>query len=144
MENNNKTSPKFSAEFTMGELDYQRFHELLTLADRLRVELLSSWGKDASMVRAYFSVLDTFFVNILFLIRNFGLDVERNEIIKLMQEWEKRDAMQGKRSFPVELAQKLLDFHQKLLFAKQVVGLGIKIQRVESLKKRLARVADIE
>ena len=136
---------KYAAEFSMGEFDYQRFHEILQLADKLRIEILNNFGKDAKMIRAYYSVLDTFYVNIHFLVVDRErFEKMRKEIENLMNEWEKKNAKENRLTYPVTLVKKLLDFHKELLYIKQIVGLGIKVQRVESLKKKLERIADIE
>ncbi|MEM2355657.1 MAG: hypothetical protein QXO00_04995 [Candidatus Bathyarchaeia archaeon] len=137
-----KTLDIWRAEVSMGVYDYQRYHNILKLADEYSLRVLN---KDREAIRPYFSTLFLFYLNIrpLFFTR---LDEKLKIIIKEIEaefnEWEEKEKNNLKvKFFPDALARKLLHFHGVLLILKQQVGLGIKVEREESFKQKLKKLS---
>ena len=131
---------KYVAQFTMGEQDYQRYHELFSLADKLRIEVLT---EKIEAIKPYYAVLNTIYANLYFFI---GEDV----IIELMKEveedmatWERLQSIEKKTFYPKALVKKLLNIHIIFLVAKQMIGLGFPVTKRESIEKQLKRIADV-
>ncbi|MEM5871275.1 MAG: hypothetical protein QW051_00210 [Candidatus Aenigmatarchaeota archaeon] len=137
-----KTVDIWRAEISMGIYDYQRYHNILKLADELALKVLD---KDRTAIRSYYSTLFLFYLNIrpLFFTRldeklKMLIDEIENEFIK----WEEKEKTSLKiKFFPDVLARKLLYFHGILLILKQQVGLGIKVEREESFKQKLKKLS---
>jgi len=131
---------KYSAEISMGEYDYERFHKLLSYADMLRIMVLN---RKIEAIRPFFAVLDTFYANISFFSFDKRLELLRNSLKEKLEEWEALMSDNKKLLFPIQLAEDLLRFHELLMTLKQYIGLGIRVSRKENLKEKLRKAADL-
>lgn len=137
-----KTTDVWRAEISMGIYDYQRYHNLLKLADEYALRVLD---KDVEVIRPYYSTLFLFYLNIrplLFMRVDENLQQTIKDIELEFESWSKKEKENLRaRFFPEILARKLLDFHGTLLILKQMVGLGIKVEREETFKQKLKKLA---
>ncbi len=137
-----KRSVGYVAEYSMNEYDYSRYHNLLSLADGLRIDIISK--RDPSLILQYYAVLDTLYSNWFPLIKDKpGFEKELFSIKELVEKWKNELKNSSNIKFPVTLAEKLLDFHRALLIEKQAIGLGIRVTKLASEKIKFLRAGDI-
>ena len=132
----------YKAEYSMGQLDYNRYHQLLVAADELAIRVMMD---EIQAIRQYASLLIQLYVNLKPLIyknNHEKWEEQRTEITDLLQHWKKEGGMQQK--FPVRLKELLLKFHEDLLEIKQRVGLGVIMEREDSQSERLSKASGLE
>ena len=131
----------YKAEFSMGMLDYNRWHKLLVILDELAILVQED---EIGVILKYFSVLHQLYINLRSVmyppIRK-DYDIKINKIKELINDWK---SQQSPKKFPQTLVDKLLDLHKDLLESKQKMGLGIIMEREESVSERLAKASDLE
>lgn len=137
----NTSGPKFLSEYSMGQYDFERYHQLLIMADFLANEVLN---KNAIAIKPFYAKLIVLYSNFRPLVYNKGKwEKYKKECEELMKEWGKKSYTEGKNLFPVTLADKLIDFWQELLLLKQIIGLGSVVKKNESLRTKLNRAAGV-
>lgn len=133
--------PKFLSEYSMGQYDFERYHQLLIMADFLADQVLN---KNVLAIKPFYAKLITLYSNFRALVYNKGKwEVYKKDCEKLMNEWGKKSFSEGKNLFPVTLANKLIEFWQELLLLKQIIGLGSVVRKNESLRTKLNRAAGV-
>jgi len=133
--------PRFLSEYSMGQYDFERYHQLLIMADFLADQVLN---KNVLAIKPFYAKLITLYSNFRPLVYNKGKwEVYKKESERLMNEWGKTSAKEGKNLFPVTLANKLIEFWQELLLLKQIIGLGSVVRKNESLRTKLNRAAGV-
>lgn len=132
----------YKAEYSMGQLDYNRYHKLLIAADELAILVMQD---DVQAIRQYASLLVQLYVNLKPLIWKHNhkkWEEQRKSIIDLLQHWKKEGG--GQQKFPIKLKEELLKFHEDLLEIKQRVGLGVVMEREDSQSERLSKASGLE
>lgn len=132
---------KTAAEFGMWGYDFIRYHELLKKADVLNEMVLN---KDVTAIKPFFSVLKVLYNNFYPLF----FDKARmrkllKKIEKLIEDWDKKCADEGRILFPETLARELDRFYRVLLVRKQWAGLGVPVEKIESDFRKLKRAAGL-
>ena len=137
-----KWKPKYKAQYSMGELDYIRYDSLLKFCDELRI-IINCRSTQASRDQAYdaiepyYATLDTVYVNWRQLILDLNkFDELFKEVDKAIIDWRKQG---GNKQFPETLAEKLKFIHKELLGIKQIIGLGINLQKDEKFTTKARR-----
>lgn len=133
--------PEFVAEYSMGALDYERYHRILSVADALAFRVLM---KDIDAIKPFYSILLTFYSNLSPLIheRHKGKLIDMIKKVNILfKDYEEKNKV--KRYFPETLANELIFLWQELLFQKQMVGLGATLRKKETLKAKLKRAAGL-
>lgn len=136
----------YRAEISPWLMDYERYHKLLILADELAIRVQND---DITAIQPYYSILRQIYINFRPIMRLTSRKFFANlfdEVKKLFQEWKKEMNEQGKTTaiFPVTLVEKLIILHASLLETKQLIGLGIKVERAESEEEKIDRAMGIK
>lgn len=135
--------PKFLLEYSMGQYDYERYHQLLIMADFLADQVLN---KNVHAIKPFYSKLVTIYSNfrpVVYQTYRKKYETLQNECDRLIKEWGIKGYDEGKNLFPVSLAEKLIEFWQELLVLKQLIGLGSIVKKEESQKTKLDRAAGL-
>lgn len=131
----------YKAEFSMGLLDYNRWHKLLVLLDELAILVKE---EEIGMIHRYFAVLHQLYINlrsVMYEGTRVIFDRKIEMIKKLFLDWK---AQPLPKKFPQTLVDSLVTFHQDLLEMKQKMGLGIIMERQETYEEKLARASGLE
>lgn len=132
--------PKFKSEFSMGDRDFDRYHEALKKADESGGILDSCAVPQLEDVQKHFANLNALYKNWSALISS---DHVRKEVKGLVEDArkQKRRWEQSNLELTKPLKLKLVDtldrLHLKLLDIKQVVGLGIVVKKVISTNQKI-------
>lgn len=140
---NKNFGPKFLAEYSMGQYDYERYHKLLGDADFLAFHVLN---KNVNALQPFFATLITIYSNFRPLVYETyrkKYDDFKNESMRLKKEWDKIGYNSGQNTFPVTYANTLIEFWQEILVLKQLIGLGSIVRRDESQRTKLNRAAGL-
>lgn len=129
----------WKAEFSMGQYDYQRYHEHLTMADNLNMAVINH---NVDAIRPFYSIIKTLWVNWKSIV-NAVLQEKINRKMKeadiLFRNWKAMNHTNNRIFFPEKLADILIDVYSDLLVVKQYIGLGMLISKDESEKTRMKR-----
>jgi len=132
--------PRFKSEFSMGQLDFERYHRLLTAMDWYAVEC-RRFNQDA-VVRLY-SVLKQIYYNF----RSIIFETKRKELEKKFKIIEGEIIQRGmagfKFTFSMKIFRLLEEIMADLLEIKQIIGLGIEVRPEVSKKQRWERALRI-
>jgi len=134
--------PAYTAQYSMGELDYMRYDALLKLADEMTIIIKCRSTPEARseayhIVEPYYSVLYTLYLNWRALIRDLKkFDELFDKIDKSMNDWRKQT---GTKQFPNTLADSLVNIYKELLNIKQLIGLGINVRKEEKFTTKARR-----
>jgi hypothetical protein len=129
-----KWKPKFKAQYSMGELDYMRYDIMLKMSDEFRIRTIC---RDSSAIEPYYAVLNTLYANWRQLIIDLNkFDELFEKMNKALKDWK---AQTGIKTFPITLAEMLLNVHRDLLCLKQIIGLGIPVQKDEKFGTKARR-----
>lgn len=136
--------PAFKSEFSMGMYDFQRFHDMLRVADSFAFRVAR--GEYGEM-KNLFAVLNTLYANwkpILYrsgivkdtdlLFEELQKDIARSEKIQMTN---KMFFSPMPNHFIVRTANKLLKLHREVMTIKQWVGLGIQVKGEMSKRKMI-------
>lgn len=125
-------SSQYQAEYNMGMLDYERYHEILKELDVLKYEVLQHKLK---FVIPYFSMLHVLFINLKsMMIENTVTDVKNKfKEIKEKINWVKKTIPNP----PDDLIDKLTEIHEVLLDIKQKAGLGFPYKKKVSEDQKI-------
>lgn len=133
---------KYKSQFSMGGYDFERFHKILSEADKYGVLVWNGWD---GAIKPYFSLLKQFYKNIRMIVG------EREEIDKMCERLGNKIDLfvayknKGKNYGYIlkDILKDLEKFSDKIYEMKQWCGLGIEINKVMSLKKRWEQAAGI-
>lgn len=123
------------AIFSMGEYHYKRYDAIFQRLDAFAVHVIA--GRTIA-VMDYYATLKTFYINIKYMIlQQDKFNSKLKDIEKDIAEWQKKIKASKREVYPNSLANKLLHFHDELIYSAQVAGLGIEVQIKKSRKKML-------
>lgn len=140
---------RFKSEFSMGQLDFERFHEMLFTMDK--VACRARMFESDSLV-PFYSVLYELYKNfrpIVFETKRKSLDdmfdtVKRDIIIwRNSQVRRLGNPNSSMSSFPLEILNLLEKIQTDVLEIKQVIGLGIKVEKDLTPRKRWERALGV-
>lgn len=127
--------PKFTSEFSMGQLDFARIDKTLTETDFLAALVTSTDLPQLELMQRYFAQLKNLYDNFKPIISNAKVTEEIDGIIKkgktLKRVWE-NSAKTSSHINKVRILEfvDLLDALKTRLYSlKQVIGLGIQVRR---------------
>ena len=135
-----KTSA-YRPEFSMGLLDYNRYDELLKVADSLDFRTLND---DLNALKPFLAILRVVYGNFKSLIFSTEQEKFKNKLKKIQVDFEDWSKQPKPIKFPVTLAEDLHSFYEDLLLIKQLSGLGQPVIREESHKTKMDRAAGFE
>jgi hypothetical protein len=115
----------FRAAYSMGMLDYERFHQLFMHADDLAINLLSG---SMNLYMEYFATLEQIFFNV----KTIFNPKFKEEISRLLNE-ARPHYMKGETR-PWADVMKLRRVHELILEQKQMSGMGFDVNMVISAK----------
>lgn len=128
------------AEYNMGALDYERFHEYLKMCDAWRMKVILKKA-NARDLREFYAMLETLHTNLK---SAYIHDTERiQKINKLAKSIEDsliqldRDSTGKTQQIPVDIVMKLREMHTELLHVRQILGVGFPVSRVFGAKQKL-------
>lgn len=135
--------PKFLSEYSMGELDFNRFNDHLKFVEQFCGEINSTDIPTLSQCQNYFSGLNTLYklwrplVAIPSVTKAMDDSLIEAKKIKRMWESSTRNGMPFNDSTKLKLVDILDKFHTKLMDFKQIIGLGIVVKRNFSTKEKI-------
>ena len=127
---------RYVAEYSMGMLDYERYHYLLLRLDEIAVSV-GSYNIDS--IIPYCSLLKELYINL----RPIMYNTVREKFEKWFEEIEKekikfwQNLNKNKKEFPYRLTKLLEKVHIELLETRQIMGLGIKVLKKRSEEAKL-------
>jgi len=132
---------KIKAEFTMGQLDYERWHDILKSLDMISIRAMNG---DVDALKPYYTLLKNLYMNWIAVITT-----EEEKTVLSMLEKARDDINIFLRSIknkpgmvtgsPYGILDKLNHVHISLMKIKQKTGMGIKTIRHESRETKLKR-----
>jgi hypothetical protein len=135
--------PKFLSEYSMGELDFNRFNDHLKFVEQYCGEINSTDIPTLQQCQNYFSGLNTLYklwrplVAIPSVTEAMDNTLVETRRIKRMWENAERCGMSFNQVTKIKLADTLDGFHTKLMNFKQIIGLGIVVKRNFSTKEKI-------
>jgi len=125
----------YKSQFSMGLLDFERYDKLLKEADLHGVKL---WTGDVNAIIPYFSALKQFYLQIRFIVVDKrGAEDLKFRIERYIANIEQLQARGGKTEYLIpRLKKDMEEFATMVYEIKQLVGLGIDVEKVMSAKKR--------
>ena len=135
--------PKFQSEYSMGELDFQRFNKTLENIDTLSSMVNSCYVPELELMQKFFSELINLYDDFRPLISVKSLSQEFDEIIDqgvtLKRLWEnsKKNNLPMNKTKIFEFIDLTRKLKTKLYSIKQVIGLGIKVKRNMTPQERI-------
>lgn len=133
--------PKFKAEFSMGQYDYERYDKMLAAADHIAIRCRNF---ESSFVVPLYATLKQLYINfkpIMYETRKKSIDEKFDEIEKeVIKKIRKKT---GYKNFPLRTFKLLEEIHADILDVKQVMGLGIEVRRDISSKQKWDRALKI-
>lgn len=137
----------FKAQFSMGQYDYERFNEILKAMDEYAIKV-QNFESDA--FQTFYGILWELYKNfrpILFDTVREKFDKEFKDVrTKMLEELRKNNifVIQGMQyAFDKTLIEDFDRIQMDLLEIKQIIGLGIAVDKVEELKTKLERVLGV-
>lgn len=145
MDDLNKPSwkPKFQSEFSMGELDFQRFNKWLERSELSSAEINSCEVPTLELVQRYFAELNVLYKSWRSLISNPNIITELDDSIndakhqKRLWENSRLSGIEFNKFTIFKLIDLLDSVHTKLLDIKQKIGLGIVVKRTMTTKEKI-------
>lgn len=132
----------YKSQFSMGQYDFIRFHELLLKLDALSIELNSGNYQNISV---YYACLKTLFRSWRKLI-NETTKKEIEELLVFLKDYVVRISSvannSGEFTFPAEVLDKIDKVHDELMDQKQIIGLGIVINKTVTAEERGGQMLD--
>jgi len=144
--------PRFLSEYSMGELDFQRFNQTLTHIDFLSSEVNSTHLPSLELMQKFFAELINLYDDFRPLISIGTITADFDNIItkgiKIKRRWE--DAQKSGTPMNQFLIFNFIDLCRtiktKLYSIKQVIGLGIVVKKnlstQEKIKMGMGRMED--
>jgi len=137
--------PRFVSEFSMGQLDFNRYDKTLQKIDEISGIVNSTDVPTLPMMQDYISSLMNIYDNWRPLISIATvadeIDAMVNEAIKLKRTWEniKKVNIQMNKVKIIEFVDLCNAIKRRLYYVKQVVGLGIVVKRNMSVAERIKK-----
>lgn len=141
--NDPKYAPKFLSEYTMGQLDFLRYNDHLKFVERICGEINSTDVPTLEQSQEYFSGLNTLYklwrplLSIPQVVNE--MDGWLTEAKSIKRRWEKTQRYGGDMNDVLKLKMvDLLDqFHTRLMYLKQMIGLGIAVKKNFTTKQKI-------
>lgn len=127
--------PRFQSEYSMGELDFQRFNRTLCTIDSLSALMNSTYLPSLQLMQQLFSELINLYDDFRPLISYANITKSIDEVqergITLKRIWEQNVAsgMPVNRKNVFEFVDLCRGLKTKLYYLKQTIGLGIVVRR---------------
>jgi hypothetical protein len=146
---NEQMKPRLKSEFSMGQLDFERFHEMLQVLDKVAVRARMF---ESDSVIPFYSILKELYKNwrpIVFITKRQKIDETFDIVEREIIEWRNAQARKfggansKMASFPIHILRKLEDIQTDILEIKQVIGLGIKVEKDLTQKKKWERALGV-
>lgn len=143
--NESKWRPKFVSEFSMGALDFERYNQWLKYTEYWSAEINSCDVPSIEMVQKYFAGLNILYKNWRPIIALKPVIDDLDEAIKLAKKEKRKWENSIKSGVPFSriLIQKIVDLlddiNTRLLYVKQVIGLGIVVKKNLTAKQRIKK-----
>ena len=137
-----KGEDRYKSIFSMGQYDMERYNEILKVADKWSIEFKSG---NMSAARPLFACWESFYNQIRELVLDKeGVDKLFSDADKIISNMERILAAGRDVSFmrPM-LKSRINELERKVHSLKQLVGLGIEVEKVLSRKKIWERAARI-
>ena len=133
----------YRSQFSMGQLDFERYDRILSAADEYGIRLENN---DLGAIRPFYAVLKQFYRQIRFIVRDrVPTDELSARIETRLSSWEEERKMRRRTEHLVKpLLKDVRDFADKVYEMKQWVGLGIEVNKVLSRKQMWERAARID
>jgi hypothetical protein len=135
--------PKFQSEFSMGQLDFERFNQHLKFIEYYCGVINSTDIPTLEMIQNYFAGLVTLYKLWRPIIAVPKKVEDFDNIILLAKDWKRRWEKSTSSGIPfsdvfkIKLADILDIFHTKLMDIKQVIGLGISVKKNLSTSQKI-------
>lgn len=135
--------PKFQSEFSMGELDFQRYNEWLKWCERWSAEINSTDNPSLEMIQKYFSGLNVLWKSWRPIVSSTTIKNKIDEAIKntrkLKRFWERSFAsnIEISKLKKNEIVDALDEIHAELMDIKQIIGLGVVVKKMMDAKERI-------
>lgn len=126
MPEKHEVTSQFKAEYNMGMLDYERYHEILKELDLLRYEVLQFQYKK---VIPFYAMLNTLYGNIkavIYKTKKEDLDLKFKNIFNQIDWYGRKLPLPTKEK---SIIKELIEIHDELLEIKQLAGLGFPFKR---------------
>jgi len=135
-------SMNLRSQFSMGMQDFERYTKLLGMADEYGVQL---WNGDISAITPYFSALKQFYIQIRLLIRDKVKMDDLKKSIENQINYIENDMKRGTRAEHLlpRLRKDMEAFATRLYELKNLIGMGIEIEKPLSTKKKWERAGKI-
>jgi len=135
--------PKFVSEFSMGQLDFERYNDWLKNIEKYSAEINSVDCPSIELVQAYFACVNVLWKNWRPIVavpsKIIEIDDAIEECRRLKRYWEDSK----RQSVPISLPRirQIIDsldaVHTKLMETKQMVGLGIVVRKNMNTKEKI-------
>ena len=141
--NDPKYAPKFLSEYSMGQLDFLRYNDHLRFVEKICGEINSTDIPILEQAQAYFSGLNTLYKlwRPLLSIPQVVIEMDGwlTEAKKIKRRWEQgqRCGMEISNSLKLKMVDLLDQFHTRLMYLKQVIGLGINVRKNFTTKQKI-------
>ena len=135
--------PRFQSEFSMGQLDFERFNLWLGRAELSSAMINSCEVPTLDLVQRYFSELNVLYKSWRSLISSSEMKKELDEKIDIAKHKKRMWEQSLGTGNPVnkviifDIIDLLDAIHTKLLDIKQIIGLGIVVKKVMSAKEKI-------
>lgn len=135
--------PKFVSEYSMGNLDFDRFDKLIRFVEHWSAVINSTDVPKLEMIQNFFSGLVNLYDNwrVLISVKTTKEDLDKK--VKKCRESKRRWESNVKNGMPfskksiLSLVDDLMAIKTKLMEIKQVIGLGIVVRRNMSTQERI-------
>ena len=135
--------PKFKSEFSMGELDFNRYDDWLKKSDYSSAVISSCEVPTLDQVQRYFAEINVLYKNWRSLISSVEIKKKLDEAIKNARNkkrgWENSISagIQLNKFAIYGLIDLLDEIHTEILNIKQIIGLGIVVKKQLSMKEKI-------
>jgi hypothetical protein len=145
-EENKETSdwkPRFLSEYSMGELDFLRFNDHCKFIEKISGEINSTDVPTLNQCQNYFAGLNVLYKLWRPIIASDykleKLDKQIKEAKHIKRVWEMAEKVNNPLGdiIKLKMVDLLDDFHTTLMDMKQIIGLGIKVQRNLTTRERI-------
>jgi hypothetical protein len=142
-ENNSDWKPRFLSEYSMGELDFLRFNDHLKYIERISGEINSTDIPTLQQCQYYFAGLNVLYklwrpiIASEMKLETLDNKIKEAKIIK--RNWERADkiGLPFNDFIKIKMVDLLDEFHTILMDMKQIIGLGIKVQRNLTTRQKI-------
>jgi len=142
-EANANWKPKFLSEYSMGELDFLRYNEHLKNIEEYSGMINSTDVPTLELCQIFFAELNVLYkcwkpiISSADKISKLNVNLKEAKRIKRMWENSNRVGMPLGTPIKLKMADILDDFYTDLMEIKQIIGLGIKVNKSMTTKEKI-------